>query len=170
MNIAAKLISLAGASCIVAFASAPPALADSKPCCYNNGQYFSSSPSTCRRYGGQVVEYEYCQRYGAGYNSGYNSGYNGGYDGGYRNDNYDRGDYYGSRRPGVSFSIDLGGVVFGYSDGYYDRSRRWHRWRSDRERAWFQQNRRSAYYDMHHDRDRDRDRRDWREGRRHDWD
>lgn len=33
-----------------------------KPCCYNNGQYFHTSPSTCRRYGGQTVPYEYCTR------------------------------------------------------------------------------------------------------------
>lgn len=34
----------------------------SKPCCYNNGDYFNSTASTCRKYGGRVVEYDYCER------------------------------------------------------------------------------------------------------------
>jgi hypothetical protein len=40
----------------------------SKPCCYNDGDYFYSSPSTCRKYGGRVVQYDYCERqyYGGG--------------------------------------------------------------------------------------------------------
>lgn len=44
-----------------------------KPCCFNNGEYFTSSPSTCRRYGGRVVRYEYCERsyYGQGGYGGY---------------------------------------------------------------------------------------------------
>jgi hypothetical protein len=33
-----------------------------KPCCYNNGDYFNSTPSTCHKYGGRVVPYEYCER------------------------------------------------------------------------------------------------------------
>lgn len=36
--------------------------AAAKPCCYNNGDYFNSTPSTCHKYGGRVVPYEYCQR------------------------------------------------------------------------------------------------------------
>jgi hypothetical protein len=162
MNITTKLLTLAGASAAIAFAApVTPAFAGSKPCCYNNGQYFQSSPSTCHRYGGQTVEQEYCTGYGPGYNNGY---YNNGYNNGYYNDGY-----YGSRRPGVTFSIDLGSIVFAYSDGYYDRSRRWHRWRNDRERAWFQQHRRHSYHHIRRDNDRDRNRRDWREGRRRDW-
>jgi hypothetical protein len=34
----------------------------SKPCCYNNGDYFNSTPKTCNKYGGRVVPYEYCER------------------------------------------------------------------------------------------------------------
>lgn len=33
-----------------------------KPCCYNNGDYFNSTPKTCNKYGGRVVPYEYCER------------------------------------------------------------------------------------------------------------
>ena len=146
---------------IVAFAgSVTPAMADSKPCCsYWSGEYVQSSPSTCRKYGGRVVSQDYCYGY---YNDGYNNGYNNGH-------GYDNGYGYDRRRSGVSFSINLGDVVIGYSDGYYDRSRRWHRWRNDDERNWYRQNRRAAYFDMIRDRDNDRHRRDWRDGRRQDW-
>src|SRR5262249_24537552 len=34
----------------------------SKPCCYNRGEYFQSTPSTCQRYGGRTVPFEYCER------------------------------------------------------------------------------------------------------------
>lgn len=50
----------------------------SKPCCYNDGEYFYSSSSTCRKYGGRVVPQDYCERqyYGdGGYGGG---GYGGG--------------------------------------------------------------------------------------------
>lgn len=62
---------------------------DSKPCCFNDGEYFQSTPSTCRRYGGRVVPFDYCQRYqgpygGGGYGHGPGYGYN---DYGYRYSN-----------------------------------------------------------------------------------
>ena len=66
----------------------------------------------------------------------------------------------------VDFSIRLGSVVYGYSDGYYDNDRRWHRWGSDRERDWYRQNHRRSFYEMSHEDDRDHERRTWREGRR----
>lgn len=69
----------------------------------------------------------------------------------------------------VDFAFTLGNVVFAYSDGYYDNGRRWHRWRNDDERRWYQQNRRQSYYHMSRYRDRDRNRRGWRDGRRNDW-
>ncbi len=68
-----------------------------------------------------------------------------------------------------TFSISLGNVVFGYSDGYYDNDRRWHNWRNDGERDWYRQNHSRTYYQMSRDRDNHRNRRDWREGRRDDW-
>lgn len=155
MKTTGTLLSLLGASCLVAFAATTaPAQAASKPCCYNNGDYYEASPRTCRNYGGRVVQQEYCR--GDYYD-----------DRGRYGD--DRGDY--GRRGGgdASFSIQFGNVVFGYSDGYYDRDRRWHGWRSDAERNWYRQHRRSSYHHMNRDRDRDRNRRDWREGRRGDW-
>lgn len=69
----------------------------------------------------------------------------------------------------TNFSVSLGHVQFGYSDGYYDNGRRWHRWRNDRERNWYQQNYRQSYYHMRRDHDRDRNRRNWRDGHRNDW-
>jgi hypothetical protein len=46
-----------------------------KPCCFNDGEYFRSSPSTCRKYGGRVVQYEYCERqYYNPNQNGYNYG------------------------------------------------------------------------------------------------
>lgn len=147
MHINAKLVSILAISCLGAIVSAAPATAATKPCCRNDGQYFNSTPTTCQRYGGRVVPQEYCQR---------------GYPG-YRND------YFPGRNDGGSFSISLGGVMFAYTDGYYDRNRRWHGWRNSAEREWYRQNRRDTYYNMRRARDRDRNRRDWRDGRRDDW-
>lgn len=65
---------------------------------------------------------------------------------------------------GFTLSFNAGNVAFGYTDGYYDNNRRWHRWRSDRERQWYMKNQRGRYHAISRDRDRDRDRR-WR-----DWD
>jgi hypothetical protein len=70
---------------------------------------------------------------------------------------------------GASFSITLGNVVFGYSDGYYDQNRRWHTWRNSQERNWYQSNHRGSFYNLRHDRDNDSNRRNWRNGRSQDW-
>ena len=75
----------------------------------------------------------------------------------------------GRTRGDSDFSISLGNVVFGYSDGYYDNDRRWHGWRNDDERNWYERNHGRTYYQMRRDRDDHRNRRDWREGRRDDW-
>ncbi len=55
----------------------------------------------------------------------------------------------------TSFSFRLGDVAIGYSDGYYDRSHRWHSWRNAREHQWYRVNQRNYYRGMRHDRDRD---------------
>ena len=86
-----------------------------------------------------------------------------------------RRDWLGGRRNdwrvdnGDDFSVSLGNVVFAYNDGYYDSGRRWHDWRSDRERDWYRQNHRQTYYLMGRSDDRDNYRRDWLGGRRDDW-
>jgi hypothetical protein len=39
-----------------------------KPCCYNNRQFFRTTPKTCYRNGGRVVAAQYCERrYDGGY-------------------------------------------------------------------------------------------------------
>ena len=78
MKLTGTVLSLLGASCLAAFATAAPASARAKPCCYNSGQYFNATPSTCYRYGGRVIQQEYCQRYSQSY-YGYDQQYYGGY-------------------------------------------------------------------------------------------
>jgi hypothetical protein len=142
MNTTGTMLSLFGASCLFAFSTAAPAFADTKPCCHtSSGSYQNVTPSTCTKYGGRVVSQRYCQR----------------------------GGYGPSRQTSTSFSITLGDVVIAYSDGYYDNNRRWHPWRNNDERNWYQKNRRASYHGVRHDRDRDRKRRDWRDGKRNDW-
>jgi hypothetical protein len=60
-------------------------LASQKPCCYNPhyGNYARSTPKTCRKYGGYVVQEQYCGGYGYGYpvqpgHPGWGGGYQGG--------------------------------------------------------------------------------------------
>jgi hypothetical protein len=129
MKHAGTLGALAAAACIFAFATAAPAQA--KPCCFNDGRYYEASSRTCYRYGGEVVPRRYCYRYGR--------------------DHYNDDGYYG-RRGGGSFAIRIGDVWVGYSDGYYDRHRRWHRWRSHRDRDWFRRHHPHKYHHRRHHR------------------
>ena len=65
----------------------------------------------------------------------------------------------------VDFSITLGNAAFGYSDGYWDRDRRFHTWRNRDEAEYFRNTYGQHYYAYRHDRDRrDRDR-GWRNER-----
>jgi len=55
----------------------------------------------------------------------------------------------------VSVAIGAGGgIAFGYSDGYWDRSHNWHAWRNAEEAAAWRRENAAHYYDWHHDRDR----------------
>jgi hypothetical protein len=56
---------------------------------------------------------------------------------------------HGRDHRGSSVSFDFGNVAFGYQDGYWDNSHRWHKWRNSREHR--------EYRDQHHD--------DYRDGR-----
>jgi hypothetical protein len=53
------------------------------------------------------------------------------------------------------FSFRFGDIGMAYDDGYYDRSRRWHSWRHERERDWYRANYGHQYRAYRHDRDRD---------------
>ena len=68
------------------------------------------------------------------------------------------------RGSSVSIYVDIGNVSIAYRNGYFDRHRRWHNWRSRAEWAHFRRHLRGYYrdYDYRHDRGRHRG---WR--RRH---
>ena len=55
----------------------------------------------------------------------------------------------------AGFSFRVGDVAIAYSNGYYDRSNRWHNWRHVRERDWYRVNYRNNYRARAYDRDRD---------------
>ena len=55
---------------------------------------------------------------------------------------------------GFSFSFDTGDVAFAYSDGYWDRNRRWHKWRNAREAREYRNQYAHNYNSHRHDRDR----------------
>ena len=55
----------------------------------------------------------------------------------------------------TSFGFRVGDVAIGYNDGYYDRSHRWHHWRSAREHDWYRVNYNHGYRGWRHDSDRD---------------
>jgi len=63
---------------------------------------------------------------------------------------------------GVSVGVDLGGIAFGFRDGYWDRGHHWHHWRNHHEAAMWRAENREHYYAWRHDRDRSMG---WREER-----
>jgi hypothetical protein len=46
--------------------------------------------------------------------------------------------------------FDAGSVAFGYSDGYWDRAKQWHRWPSARARSEWRERNREHYYSRAH--------------------
>ena len=73
----------------------------------------------------------------------------------------------------VDFSVSLGNVAFGYSDGYWDRDHVWHAWRNKDEARYFREHYAEHYVDARHDRTRDqgwRNERWWEEDRDRDRD
>jgi hypothetical protein len=55
----------------------------------------------------------------------------------------------------VGISVGFADIGFGYNDGYWDNSHRWHRWSNDGERASYRDYQGNHYYDWNHDRDSD---------------
>lgn len=53
-----------------------------------------------------------------------------------------------------SFRFNTGDVAFAYSDGYWDKNRRWHKWRNAREAREYRNRYAHNYYNHRHDRDR----------------
>ncbi len=62
----------------------------------------------------------------------------------------------------VAVGVDVGGIAFGYNDGYWDRGHNWHAWRDRREAVQWRAENRAHYYAWRHDRRRDMG---WREER-----
>ena len=48
-------------------------------------------------------------------------------------------------RAHVAVTFDFGNVAFGYTDGYWDRDHRWHRWRNAEERRRYRELYRAHY-------------------------
>jgi hypothetical protein len=46
--------------------------------------------------------------------------------------------------------FDSGSVAFGYSDGYWDHAKQWHRWPSTRARSDWRAHNRTHYYSRSH--------------------
>lgn len=61
---------------------------------------------------------------------------------------------------GFAFSFNTGDVAFAYSDGYWDRSHRWHAWRNSREAREFRRSHGHLYNDTRHTRVRNQGWRD----------
>lgn len=57
-------------------------------------------------------------------------------------------------------TIGVGGIAFGYSDGYWDRSHNWHAWQNKEEADRYRAENRDHYFDWKHDRDNDKGWRD----------
>ena len=62
----------------------------------------------------------------------------------------------------VDFSVTLGNAAFGYSDGYWDRDHRWHRWRNAAEHRYYREHFADHYYKVRHDHGKHKG---WREER-----
>jgi hypothetical protein len=50
----------------------------------------------------------------------------------------------------VAVGVDGGGIAFGFNDGYWDRSHRWHGWRNREEAAQWRAENGAHYYAWRH--------------------
>jgi hypothetical protein len=87
--------------------------------------------------------------------AGYNNGYNYGYDDGFARRDRDaryRVDMYHAQ-PTNLVAVDLEGIAFGYSDGYWDNGHRWHKWHRSSDMRAYRDRNGSNYHNYQHDRD-----------------
>jgi hypothetical protein len=70
-----------------------------------------------------------------------------------------------AREPAVDFSISLGNVAFGYSDGYWDRDHNWHAWRNKQESQYYREHNAEHYTAARHNRNRKDKNQGWRNER-----
>jgi hypothetical protein len=57
---------------------------------------------------------------------------------------------------GVGVGVGVGNIAFGYQDGYWDNSHRWHQWQNDEEMQNYRKAPGNKYHDWKHDRDSDK--------------
>jgi hypothetical protein len=82
----------------------------------------------------------------------YGNGYNYGYDDGYARRERDaryRAEPYRAQPAGL-IAVDVGGIAFAYTDGYWDSGHNWHRWNSKREMRAYRDRSGSHYYNRNH--------------------
>jgi hypothetical protein len=84
----------------------------------------------------------------------YGNGYNYGYDDAMAR--RDRDAHYRAEawhaQPVGLISVDMGGIAFGYADGYWDNGHTWHRWNSKKDSRAYRNRSGSHYYTRNHDR------------------
>lgn len=107
-------------------------------------------------YGNDPYAGQYDGQNGYYSNEPYSGYYGDRYDNGrHEYDGYDNRGYGYGRDSGISgFSIQLGNVAFGYRDGYWDNSHRWHHWRNNSDYRYYRDHG-NHYYGWNHDRDDD---------------
>jgi hypothetical protein len=86
---------------------------------------------------------------GQGY---YGNGYNYGYDDAMarreRNDRYRAEAWHA--QPASLIAVDIGGIAFGYTDGYWDNGHTWHRWNNKSDMRAYRDRSGSHYYSRSH--------------------
>ena len=86
--------------------------------------------------------------------AGYGNGYNYGYDDAMAR--RDRDAHYRAEawhaQPASLIAVDVGGIAFGYRDGYWDTGHQWHRWQHSNDSRAYRDRSGSHYYDGNHDR------------------
>jgi hypothetical protein len=84
----------------------------------------------------------------------YGNGYNYGYDDAMarrdRNDRY-RAEAWHAQPAGL-IAVDVGGIAFGFADGYWDNGHTWHRWNSRHDQRAYRYRSGSHYSSRCHDR------------------
>jgi hypothetical protein len=59
---------------------------------------------------------------------------------------------HGRNHSGTSISFSFGDVAYGYRDGYWDNSHRWHNWRNRGDRDNYRRHHGGNYRNGHHNR------------------
>ena len=64
-------------------------------------------------------------------------------------DNFD----HNRDRGHTTVAVDLGGIAFGFNDGYWDNGHHWHHWRNRHEMRRYRGHNHDGWHDYNHDRD-----------------